>query len=101
MHGGCLADARRVHAKCTAAAWWLHGGCGAAWWPWVHGGCMAAEQPANRSAAMQPRHARFVYDLRVGVPSLVVFLNKCDVVEDEEILELVEMEVRELLSFYK
>uniref|UniRef100_A0A7R9YTT0 Elongation factor Tu n=1 Tax=Chlamydomonas euryale TaxID=1486919 RepID=A0A7R9YTT0_9CHLO len=38
---------------------------------------------------------------QVGVPSLVVFLNKCDVVEDEEILELVEMEVRELLSFYK
>ncbi len=38
---------------------------------------------------------------QVGVPSLVVFLNKCDMVEDKEILELVEMEVRELLSFYK
>jgi elongation factor Tu len=35
------------------------------------------------------------------VPSLVVFLNKCDAVEDEELQELVEMEVRELLSFYK
>lgn len=32
---------------------------------------------------------------------MVVFLNKCDVVEDEELLELVEMEVRELLSVYK
>eukprot|EP00798_Chlamydomonas_sp_ICE-L_P008545 gene8545-33976_t len=38
---------------------------------------------------------------QVGVPSLVVFLNKCDAVEDEELLELVEMEVRDLLTFYK
>jgi elongation factor Tu len=38
---------------------------------------------------------------QVGVPSLVVFLNKCDAVEDEELQELVEMEVRELLTFYK
>jgi elongation factor Tu len=38
---------------------------------------------------------------QVGVPSLVVFLNKCDVVEDKELLELVEMEVRDLLTFYK
>jgi elongation factor Tu len=37
---------------------------------------------------------------QVGVPSIVVFLNKCDAVEDEELLELVEMEVRELLSSY-
>jgi elongation factor Tu len=37
---------------------------------------------------------------QVGVPSLVVFLNKVDLVEDPELLELVEMEVRELLSFY-
>ena len=37
---------------------------------------------------------------QVGVPGLVVFLNKCDMVEDEELLELVEMEVRELLSEY-
>ena len=37
---------------------------------------------------------------QVGVPRLVVFLNKCDMVEDEELLELVEMEVRELLSEY-
>lgn len=38
---------------------------------------------------------------QVGVPYLVVFLNKCDMVDDEELLELVEMEVRELLSEYE
>ena len=37
---------------------------------------------------------------QVGVPKLVVFLNKCDMVDDEELLDLVEMEVRELLSEY-
>jgi elongation factor Tu len=38
---------------------------------------------------------------QVGVPYIVVFLNKCDMVDDEELLELVEMEVRELLSKYE
>ena len=38
---------------------------------------------------------------QVGVPKLVVFLNKCDAVDDEELLELVEMESRELLSLYE
>ncbi|MBP6090201.1 MAG: elongation factor Tu [Bacteroidota bacterium] len=37
---------------------------------------------------------------QVGVPRLVVFMNKVDMVDDEELLELVEMEIRELLSFY-
>ena len=37
---------------------------------------------------------------QVGVPSMVVFLNKCDMVDDPELIELVEMEVRELLSMY-
>lgn len=37
---------------------------------------------------------------QVNVPKLVVFMNKCDLVEDEEMLELVEMDMRELLSFY-
>lgn len=37
---------------------------------------------------------------QVGVPALVVFMNKCDLVDDEELLELVEMEVRELLEKY-
>jgi elongation factor Tu len=38
---------------------------------------------------------------QVGVPAIVVFLNKCDMVDDAELLELVEMEVRELLTSYK
>ena len=38
---------------------------------------------------------------QVNVPSLVVFLNKCDLVDDEELLELVEMEIRELLNKYE
>jgi elongation factor Tu len=38
---------------------------------------------------------------QVGVPSIVVFLNKCDMVQDEELLELVEMEIRELLTKYQ
>jgi elongation factor Tu len=36
---------------------------------------------------------------QVGVPALVVFMNKCDQVDDEELLELVEMEIRELAEF--
>ena len=38
---------------------------------------------------------------QVGVPAIVVFMNKCDLVDDEELLELVEMEIRELLSSYE
>merc|ERR1712194_557816 len=38
---------------------------------------------------------------QVGIPRIVVFLNKVDMVDDEELLELVDMEVRELLSFYE
>lgn len=38
---------------------------------------------------------------QVGIPKLVVFLNKCDMVDDEELLELVEMEIQELLEFYE
>jgi elongation factor Tu len=38
---------------------------------------------------------------QVGVPYIVVYLNKCDTVDDPELLDLVELEVRELLSFYK
>ena len=38
---------------------------------------------------------------QVGVPFIIVFMNKCDMVDDEELLELVEMEVRELLSEYE
>ena len=38
---------------------------------------------------------------QVGVPSIVVFMNKCDMVDDEELLDLVDMEIRELLSEYE
>jgi elongation factor Tu len=38
---------------------------------------------------------------QVGVPAMVVFMNKCDLVDDEELLELVEMEIRELLDTYE
>ena len=38
---------------------------------------------------------------QVGVPAIVVFMNKADLVDDEELLELVEMEIRETLSFYE
>ncbi|HEY9561028.1 MAG TPA: elongation factor Tu, partial [Anseongella sp.] len=38
---------------------------------------------------------------QVGVPRIVVFMNKCDMVDDPELLDLVEMEIRELLSFYE
>src|SRR5665213_4436073 len=38
---------------------------------------------------------------QVGVPYIVVYLNKCDMVQDAELLDLVEMEVRELLAKYK
>ena len=37
---------------------------------------------------------------QVGVPYIVVFMNKCDMVDDEELLELVDMEIRELLNEY-
>lgn len=39
----------------------------------------------------------FCWRVRSGVPSIVVFLNKCDMVEDKELLELVEMEVRDFV----
>ena len=52
-----------------------------------------------------PGHADYVKNMitgaaQIGVPRMVVFLNKCDMVDDEELLELVEMEVRDLLNEY-
>jgi len=38
---------------------------------------------------------------QVNVPYIVVFMNKCDMVDDQELLELVEMEIRELLTKYE
>ncbi|MEO1702208.1 MAG: elongation factor Tu [Pseudomonadota bacterium] len=56
--------------------------------------CSAADGP------MPQTREHILLARQVGVPSLVVFLNKVDQVDDEELLELVEMEVRELLSDY-
>jgi elongation factor Tu len=57
--------------------------------------CSAADGP------MPQTREHILLSLQVGVPALVVFLNKVDMVDDEELLELVEMEVRELLSSYQ
>ena len=45
-----------------------------------------------------PRPGHILLARQVGVPNIVVFMNKVDMIDDEELLELVEMEVRELLS---
>ncbi|EWM28457.1 elongation factor tu [Nannochloropsis gaditana] len=51
--------------------------------------------------AMPQTREHILLAKQVGIPRLVVFMNKCDMVKDEELLELVEMEVRELLDFYE
>ncbi|MEY1663214.1 elongation factor Tu [Isoalcanivorax beigongshangi] len=56
--------------------------------------CSAADGP------MPQTREHILLSRQVGVPYIVVFLNKCDMVDDEELLELVEMEVRELLNAY-
>jgi elongation factor Tu len=56
--------------------------------------CSAADGP------MPQTREHILLSRQVGVPYIVVFLNKCDMVDDEELLELVEMEIRELLSEY-
>ena len=56
--------------------------------------CSAADGP------MPQTREHILLARQVGVPYIIVFLNKCDMVDDEELLELVEMEVRELLSQY-
>jgi elongation factor Tu len=57
--------------------------------------CSAADGP------MPQTREHILLSRQVGVPYIVVFLNKADMVDDAELLELVEMEVRELLSLYK
>ena len=57
-------------------------------------GCAATDGP------MPQTREHILLARQVGVPGLVVFLNKSDMVDDPELMELVEMEVRELLSFY-
>ncbi len=57
--------------------------------------CSAADGP------MPQTREHILLARQVGVPYIIVYLNKCDMVDDEELLELVEMEVRELLSKYE
>jgi elongation factor Tu len=57
--------------------------------------CSAADGP------MPQTREHILLARQVGVPYIIVFLNKCDMVDDEELLELVEMEVRELLDLYE
>jgi len=56
---------------------------------------------AATDGAMPQTREHILLARQVGVPRLVVFMNKCDMVDDEELLDLVEMEVRELLTSYE
>ena len=56
---------------------------------------------ASTDGPMPQTREHILLARQVGVPQIVVFMNKVDMVEDAELLELVEMEIRELLSFYK
>jgi elongation factor Tu len=55
---------------------------------------------ASTDGPMPQTREHILLARQVGVPTIVVFMNKADMVDDEELLELVEMEIRELLSFY-
>ena len=55
---------------------------------------------ASTDGPMPQTREHILLARQVGVPKIVVFMNKADMVDDEELLELVEMEIRELLSFY-
>lgn len=55
---------------------------------------------AATDGTMPQTREHILLSRQVGVPYIIVFMNKCDMVDDEELLELVEMEVRELLSQY-
>jgi len=57
--------------------------------------CSAADGP------MPQTREHILLSRQVGVPKIVVYMNKCDMVDDEELLELVEMEIRELLDMYE
>ncbi len=56
---------------------------------------------AATDGAMPQTREHILLARQVGVPAIVVFLNKCDMVDDEELIELVEMELRELLDDYE
>ena len=56
---------------------------------------------AGTDGPLQQTHEHVLLARQVGVPAIVVFLNKCDIVDDDELLELVEMEIRDLLNEYE
>ena len=56
---------------------------------------------AGTDGPLQQTREHVLLARQVGVPAIVVFMNKCDIVDDEELLDLVEMEVRDLLSEYE
>ena len=68
--------------------------CGAAQ---LDGAILVVSSPAG---TMPQTREHILLAKQVGVPNIVVFMNKCDQVEDEELLELVEMETKELLEQY-
>ena len=57
--------------------------------------CSAADGP------MPQTREHILLSRQVGVPYIIVFMSKCDMVDDEDLLELVEMEIRELLDAYE
>src|SRR2546423_1837583 len=75
------------------------------WWSWRGGGCWVGTSFRGVVAAtdgpMPQTREHVLLARQVGVPYIVVALNKADAVDDEELLELVELEVRELLSEYE
>ncbi|MBQ8859322.1 MAG: elongation factor Tu [Clostridia bacterium] len=56
---------------------------------------------AGTDGPLQQTREHVLLARQVGVPAIVVFMNKCDIVDDEELLDLVEMEIRDLLSEYE
>jgi translation elongation factor TU len=64
----------------------------------MEGGILVVSAP---DGPMPQTREHILLARQVGVPNLVVYLNKCDMLDDEELLELVEMEIRELLDLYK
>ena len=66
----------------------------------IRNGCLLYTSDAADGPMPQTRE-HILLARQVGVPALVVFMNKCDMVDDPELLDLVELEVRELLSSYQ
>ena len=64
----------------------------------MDGAILVVEAP---SGPMPQTREHILLARQVGVPKIVVFLNKCDLVDDEELVELVEMEIQELLAKYE